>query len=283
MEPSGQRVALEAREDSGAITVTSGGVVVLRQHAGPNQRPFIHPLVSPGGAGTVTEDAPAHHPWQHGLYFGLNDVNGVGFWTEGLLPGRADRDGAFDSRIHSAPTVVNGDVRWAVATDYRDLDGSIMLEDVQDWRLAACDDRLDLDVTWTLRARRDVVFGKYEYGGLFLRMPFRSDRGGSAVDSNGDSESGQRARWVSVRMPLAETGREVLVAVLDHPANPGSPVPWRIDDELGIGPAPSAAGSWMLDEDTRTCFRYRVVVFGDVAQPAAVAAAWDRYWQEVVA
>jgi hypothetical protein len=41
-----------------------------------NSGPYIHPLVAPDDIGILTEDEPDHHPWQHGLYTGLNDVPG---------------------------------------------------------------------------------------------------------------------------------------------------------------------------------------------------------------
>lgn len=55
---------------------------LLVQQARPHHRPYIHPILAPDGCGVLTEDAPPHHPWQHGLYVGLNDVNGVGFWMD---------------------------------------------------------------------------------------------------------------------------------------------------------------------------------------------------------
>ena len=125
-----------------------------------------------------------------------------------------------------------------------------------------------------------VVFGEYEYGGLFLRMPFRRESGGSALDSEGQSESGRTARWVAVTMPLPDTGREAQVAMLDHPDNPGSPVAWRIDNELGIGPSPSVAGAWTLADGQQTVFRYRIVVFAEPVAGTAVDAEWNTY-QEV--
>ena len=65
------------------------------QKANPNQRPYLHPLRTPCERAIMTEDRPPHHAWQHGLYIGLNDVNGIGFWTEGLQKGREHLDGTF--------------------------------------------------------------------------------------------------------------------------------------------------------------------------------------------
>ena len=76
---------LTADHQSDRIAIRRGGRELLVQNARADHRPFIHPIVAPDGDGILTENAPPHHPWQHGLYVGLNDVDGVGFWTEGLI------------------------------------------------------------------------------------------------------------------------------------------------------------------------------------------------------
>ena len=61
--------------------------------------------------------------------------------------------------------------------------------------------RFLLDLTWRGEARRDVTIGKYDYGGLFLRMPWRQGINGEVVNAarqrNARAE-GQRAMWVDV-------------------------------------------------------------------------------------
>jgi hypothetical protein len=269
-----------AAPDGFDIVRADDGAPVLSQYAAEGARPYLHPIHAPNGAGVLTENAPDHHPWQHGLYVGLNDVNGVGFWSEGLHPKRPTGDGTFSSRVAQSPEVSGGRVTWVVETDYLDEGGEVLLDDSQRWTLAATSERLELDMDWTLHARPDLVFGEYEYGGLFLRMPYRRDVGGSAIDSEGQSASGERARWVAVTLPLPDTGREVTAALLEHPDNPDFPVLWRIDNELGIGPSPSAAGPWELPADTRRRYRYRLVVFGEAVDAAAAEDAWHRFAEE---
>lgn len=268
------------RTGDGIDVVGRDGRAVLSQHAASGTRPFIHPIHTPGGAGVLTEDAPGHHPWQHGLYVGLNDVSGVGFWSEGLHPKHPTGDGTFSSRLIGGEVDADGRARWTVETDYLDEDDVVMLGDVQHWSLRATETRLELDMDWTLTARRDLVFGEYPYGGLFLRMPYRAEAGGSAVDSEGRTGDGERARWVAVTMPLPETGREASAVVLDHPGNPDSPVPWRIDNELGVGPSPSIAGAWSLAAGADRRYRYRLVVLGERVDPAIADEAWHRYAEE---
>jgi Methane oxygenase PmoA len=264
----------------GGLTVLGDGEFVLEQHVGSSQRPFIHPIRVPLGAGVLTEDAPAHHPWQHGLYIGLNDVNGVGFWTEGLHPQRGRDDGTFSSWLEGQAAVTSGVAYWRVLTDYLDHQRRAMLRDHQAWELTVRGGCLALDLTWTLLANRDLVFGAYEYGGLFLRTPYRTEVGGKALDSEGQSESGHRARWAAVELALPDTGRTIEAAILDHPGNPGSPVVWRIDNELGIGPSPSAAGTWNLHESEATTFRYRLVALADPSDGRSVEELWREFAED---
>jgi len=270
-------LVVDNRPDGVTVLRAADGQPVLTQVAEAGRRPYIHPLHAPGGAGVLTEDAPAHHPWQHGLYVGLNDVNGSGFWSEGLDPRRAETDGTFAPRLDGEAVAVDGVARWTVRTDYLARDDAPVFSDRQEWAVSTTGERLDLDMTWTLHAGHDVTFGEYEYGGLFLRMPFRAETGGTAFDSEGQSSDGQRARWVAVVMPLPDTGREVLAALLDHPGNPGSPVPWRIDGELGICPSPSIAGPWTLAAGVPAVFRYRLAVFSSSVPAAVVEDTWQRF------
>ena len=111
---------------------------LVTQHAQPDHRPFIHPLLAPDGRGVLTENEPPHHPWQHGLYTGLNGVNGIGFWTEG----RHDKNRATDGSFHpllvqsSASAAANGEASWHVITEWRAPDGAAILADARfqvDW------------------------------------------------------------------------------------------------------------------------------------------------------
>ena len=105
---------LRVETQLGRVSVLRAGSTtpILVQNAEADHRPFIHPIMSPGGAGVITENAPSHHLWQHGLYIGLNDVNGVGFWMEGLRESAAATDGTFHPRI-AAPPEASGTRMWA--------------------------------------------------------------------------------------------------------------------------------------------------------------------------
>ena len=273
---------LEARATAHRIDLLRAGgrEIRLSQNAAPDSRPFVHPILAPDGQGVLTEDAPPHHPWQHGLYVGLNGVNGVGFWTEGLQPGRAARDGTFHPFPLAAPFVEGNRARWRVETEWRALDGSPLLHETQAWRFADFGWSYHLDLEWTLRAKTDLRFERYDYGGLFLRMPYREEAGGRAVSSegleNGDAE-GKRARWVAVTMVVPGRRTPAGIAVMDHRENPEHPVPWRVDGQLGVGPGRCIAGEWRLAEGEATTSRYRLFVFCGETNPDEAEASWSDF------
>ena len=97
------------------------GTALLVHRVGEEQRPSNHPLCSPEGDGVYTQDRPAHHPWQHGLYARFNLVNGIGFWKE--QPG----DGLFHPTLTFAPEVAGSTARWAVENLWKGPDSATLI------------------------------------------------------------------------------------------------------------------------------------------------------------
>lgn len=283
--------SLSARYTPDCISIHRGNMEtpLAVQNAQEDQRPYIHPLFAPDLDGILTENAPAHHAWQHGLYVGLNDVNGVGFWTEGLT--KNPNDGTFHPRPLSAPIVSGRCARWSVESLWRGPKHDEMLLETQGWELVDRGHDYWLDLTWTLSAKMDLVFGKYAYGGLFLRMPYEPQRGGATLNSegaSGEAAEGKRARWMAVHMPIpplnagAAVGRAAApsdagIAILDHPNNPEHPVPWRVDGQLGIGPSHCIAGAWKIRSGESVVYRHRIYVFGGKASANAIDTVWNEF------
>lgn len=277
--------ALSARYTPDCISIHRGNLEtpLTVQNAAEDSRPYIHPLFAPDLNGILTENAPPHHAWQHGLYVGLNDVNGVGFWTEGLT--RNPNDGTFHPRPLKAPVASGNRVTWSVETVWRGPKNDEMLLETQAWQFVDRGADYWLDLTWTLTASIDLAFGKYSYGGLFLRMPYDAKRGGAATNDagkiNGEAEA-QRARWVAVAMPIPleerpAAARDAGIAILDHAKNPEHPVPWRVDGQLGIGPSRCIAGAWKLPAGQSVVYRHRVYVFCGTTDANAINAIWQDF------
>jgi hypothetical protein len=268
---------LRAESSEQSISIYRGDEVepILVQHAEADHRPFIHPVVAPDGNGVLTENAPPHHPWQHGIYVGLNDVNGVGFWKEGHL--LSPQDGSFHPKPLSSAVVNAHEVSWEVETQWRGPQGNLMLTETQQWHIQVHDDVYVLDLGWSLRAEIDLTFGKHSYGGLFLRMPYRKEWGGEALNSEGLQNSaaeGQRARWVACHMPIEGREDPAGFVYMDHPNNIEHPSPWRVDDQLGISPSRCIAGQWQLKSGETQTSQYRILVFCGAADPQFINKNW---------
>jgi len=253
---------------------------VLTQHARQDWRPFIHPILAPDGVGEVTEDgAGGHHDWQHGLFIGLNEVNGVRFWME-----EEGVDGAFHPQPLAEPILAGNAVSWFVRSEWRSPGGAPMLAETQEWLFRDAGAEFVLDLSWTLRGLTDLVFGQYAYGGLYLRSPFRPDAGALVVNSEGArgwEMDGQSARWAAVEQPIPgrESCREPIctVAMLDHPANPEHPVPWRTDRHVGLSPSRCIAGAWRLGRGESTLSRYRLLIRCGKLDRDRIEAEWGAF------
>jgi hypothetical protein len=70
------------------------------------------------------------------------------------------------------------------------------------------------------------------------------------------------------------------IAIFDHPDNEAFPVPWRVDNELGVGPSRQILGDWGLYEGERTTIRYRLLVYTGDRDPAELTRRWTQYAAE---
>ncbi|WP_197479932.1 DUF6807 family protein [Paenibacillus swuensis] len=236
--------------------------------------------MAPDGKGELTENAPAHHPWQHGLYIGLNDVNGYGFWSEGLNPARAHLDGTFHPRLIKEAQVTEQQVTWSVETDYRDPQGNLLFKETQNWEFNDLGDHYEMYLHLQMYAEVDLTLGHYPYGGLFLRMPYRQESGGMALNSEGkinEEAEGKRARWVAVQMQIPDRDGVAGIAIMDHSMNLEHPVPWRVDGELGICPSCSIAGAWTIQQGETCTFQYDVLIFTGDIPISKVEESWTLF------
>lgn len=274
---------LASRHTSDSISFRREGAAedLVVQHAPPDARPYLHPLRAPDEKGILTEDRPSHHLWQHGLYVGLNDVNGVGFWMEGLSEYCRKTDGTFHPQPLATPEVSGGTARWAVVTEYRDPAGATMMTEEQRLTLRVTADEYVLDLDWALTAATDLRFGRYDYGGLFLRMPWREDVAAATLTSEGVTAQPEaehhRARWVAAWMNIEGRDGPAGIAIMDHPGNPDHPVTWRVDGQYGFGPNRCVAGPWELKKGERTLSRYRILPFCGPARADAVERSYKSF------
>lgn len=263
------------RAGAGVIEVRRPGAKkpILVQNAPSGMRPYIHPLIAPDGNGEITEFRPSHHKHQTGIFFGFAEVNGRSFFH--------NTDASFFRARGLKIARQNGrKVSWTVVTDWLGENGQPLLTETQQWTMEDHGAHYVLDLDWSGRAAVDVTVGKYDYGGLFIRMPWRKGIDGAAVNSEGLSgkeAEGQRARWVDVGMAIEGRQDWAHIALLDHRDNPDYPVPWRVDGNLGIVPSRSRLGDWKIAKGAVSRARYRLLVYTGALQRELIEKNWNSF------
>lgn len=268
-------LALIQDENAGTISVMVAGnkSPVLIQHAKPDFRPYIHPLIAPDGKGELTEYSPSHHKHQTGIYWGFTNVNGRDYFHN---PG----EGYWKKRSAFIVEGKGAQVKWQTIYDLLDAQGNAVLTETQNWLMNIDSGRYKIALEWKGEAKTDVTIGKYDYGGLFVRMPWKKGINGEVVNQarqkNQEAE-GQRAMWVDVGMQVE--GRDDLahITIFDHPQNRGYPIHWRVDNELGIGPAPSRKEDIKITKGETEIFRHQLFVYSGILNDLVLSDQYNAF------
>jgi len=282
---------------------------ILTQNASENFRPYLHPIVSPDGKGILTEYSPGHHKHQTGLYWGFTRVNGSGADEETLKkwfykPDKTDEIKAQIGRdfFHHPTKDMYGDsteywnredfrliksrgeeVSWETVYNMLDDKGSIIMVETQKWTMRALKDKYILDLEWVGDAQTDITIGEFEYGGLFLRMPWFKGINGEVVNAARNKNTageGKRAHWVDVGMEIKGMDKWGHIAIFDHPANGGFPQPWRIDGNMGVGPSRAILGDWNIPEGSMEIIRHRFIIYTGELNDKELMEEWIEYGGE---
>jgi putative membrane-bound dehydrogenase-like protein len=271
---------LTLREESATQTLSvfraGQAKPILTQNAGADFRPYIHPLVAPDGKGVLTQFSPDHHPHQTGLYWGLTRLNGRDYFHN---PGAG-----YWRRVSSEALIPSGEeVKWRTVYQLLGEDGKPVMIETQLWSMRDFGDRYLLDLEWTGQAVTDLTIGEYAYGGLFLRMPWEKTLAASVINSNRERDQradGKRAVWLDVGVKIP--GRDDLahVAIFDHPLNNGYPLPWRVDDQFGVGPTRATQAEWKIAREKSATYRHQFVVYTGEFSAPAITEAWKTYTGE---
>ena len=273
--PAGDRLRLV--QDATAQTISvfrgAGKTPVLVQNAKADFRPFIHPIMAPDGKGVLTEYSPGHHKHQTGLYWGYTRVNGRDYFHH--------PQGDYWRRVSAKIITASGPkVRWQTVYNLLDSTGKTTLTETQIWAMRSEKGRFLLDLEWQGEAQTDVTIGKYDYGGLFLRMPWHEGINGEVVNAarqRNEKAEGQRAMWVDVGMQVEGRSDLAHIAIFDHPDNKGYPQTWRVDGQLGIGPARARTGDWTIKKGETEVIKHQLVVYTGVLDDLSLTKTWGEF------
>jgi hypothetical protein len=263
-------------------------------------RPFIYPLLGPGGVKMTrswpmaeeegeAQDHPHHKSW----WYAHGAVNGHDFWSESQNAGTTVHVDFLELSSGRESGVMRTSNRLVAK------DGTVVCTDERTLRVYnRLDDRM-FDFEITIRATHgDVTMGDTKEGTMAVRLaetmrlkPNQANAGkptGHIVNSEGvrDGETwGKRAAWVDYYGPVE--GRTMGLAIFDHPGNPRHPTWWHVRDYglFGANPfgihdfekRPAGAGDMRVPAGESVTFRYRFYLHRGDEKEANVARHYEEY------
>jgi hypothetical protein len=261
-------------------------------------RPYCYPLIGPGNVHMTRNwpmkdppDEEHDHPHHRSFWFAHGDVNGKDFWTERKGCGTIVHDGFTTVKSGKDAGVIGSKNKWI------DAEGKEVCSDERTLKIYAPkspNERIvDFDIT--LHASNgDVTFGDTKEGTMALRlaetMRLKGKVGhGHIVNSEGvlDSDTwGKRAAWCDYSGPAE--GKEVGIAMFDHPNNPLHPTWWHVRDYGLFAANPfgrhdfeklsdKTAGNFKIAAGKSATFRYRLYLHAGGFEGAKVAERYQQY------
>jgi len=286
--------------DTDGVTVLCDGKPFTRYVAQSGTKPILWPIVGPTGK-EMTRGYPMRDPigpekkdhiHHRSLWFVHGDVNGVSFWDEASAGhGHIDHEEYLE--------LTSGNVaRLRTRNAWKVADGHVVCEDVRTMRFGADETTRWLDFRVSVTAKDEqVVFGDTKEGSLGMRvggaMAVENKVGGVIINSEGlrdDEAWGKPAAWVDYSGPI--DGEQVGITILNHPHSLRYPTYWHVrtyglfaanpfglHDFLGKA---DADGSLKLARGESFSLCYRIILHAGNAEPARIAAAFERYASESV-
>lgn len=209
---AGGEVQLTLKGDSLDVTI-DGQPFTVYHFAKSQKKPYFWPVRSPEGLiMTRPLEKPRDHPHHKGLWFSVDEVNGIKFWAE---RGKIEN-------VSVDPIVAKGNpAKFKVVNHWLGKDGQPILNETTTITIGA--NRViayDADLT---AAKGPVTFGDTKEGmfGFRVANPLRESVGGKVVSAEGVHGShaswGKPAEWIDYDGTL--DGKLVGVAIFDNPHN----------------------------------------------------------------
>jgi len=199
-------------------------------------KPYVKELFTPRGA-NVLLDAPADHLHHHALMFAVT-ADGTDFWAEQSAAGGPGRqahqrfnDVRIDSRDDAAFPGFSQQLDWK-----NPQNGQLLLKEIRAIEVCNLAEPKAVLLTWQSQfdapdANESVTLSGSHYQGLGLRFvrsmdlegEFRNADGKPGVVFRGE-ERLVRSRWCAYTAKA--DGKDVTVAMFDHPRNERHPATW---------------------------------------------------------
>jgi putative membrane-bound dehydrogenase-like protein len=276
-----------------------GTSAVVTQNAKPDFRPYIHPILAPGTEVELTQFSPGHHKHQTGLYWGFTRVNGTGASAEELkkwfynpekpedIQKKIGRDFFHNpgedhwQKVSSEVLVPEGrQVQWKTVYNMLDAEKNPILKETQTWTFTQKENKYFLSLEWQGEALTDITVNEFDYGGLFLRMPWEEGVKGEVVNAanqKNERANEKRAMWADAGMEIKGLDGWGHIAIFDNSGNAGYPQSWRVDPQMGIGPVLAKSGDWQIKKGETKIFQYQVVAYSGELNDLKMTDLWGDY------
>ena len=271
-------LGLHIVEDAQAQTISvyreGDDTAYVVQNTKADFRPYIHPIVAPDGKGVLTQYSPGHHKHQTGLYWGFTRVNGRDYFHH--------PEGTYWEKVSAKVLKAKGEkVQWQTVYHLLDSAGRAVMQETQQWSVADTGKEFLMDLDWSGKALVDINIGKYNYGGLFLRMPYKKNKTkAEAMNANrlrNNKAEGKNAVWMNVSMEIEGRDDWGSIAIFDHNKNPNFPAVWRVDKQFGVGPAASRKGAIQIKKGETLSYKHRIVVYTGRLNDIHLTEHWKQW------
>jgi hypothetical protein len=300
---------VELKQNKDRIEILIGGKRFTTYYFGPNAaKAYLMPLQTANGtvisrpfpvgndASMGDPKASSFEPHQRPLYFGHGNIDGLDFWGEAVF-GKYYTDHARQAFGHMANATIqearggpdSGTLRANFAL--ADPNGRVIGQETQEFTFRGDEHTRTIDCEFTLKATDGpIAIGDSKEGtfGIRLNRELSAPLGHMINSHGGQGEKaiwGKPADWVNYFGTVS--GREVGIAVFDHPKSFRHPTTWHARG-YGLFAAnpfgfreftndPQQDGSWAIPEGESLKFRYRVLIYEGKLSPDQIEKAYRQY------
>jgi Methane oxygenase PmoA len=289
------------------------------------KKPVLYPLITADGIDVVRGFPLAprpgervDHPHHAGIWFNYGNVNEFDFWNNSDAIKPADREKM--GTIHQQKIVSTKSGRdsgeLVVDSVWTGGNGQNILEQKTRYIFSQKGNQRMIDMIVTLHALDRAVFHDDKEGVLGIRvarwLESANEKGGTFTDANGrptevpaanspgatgvyltsegkqgDQAWGTRGRWCALTGNTG--GREVTIAIFDHPGNPNYPTYWHargyglfaanpLGQHIFDPKAPQL--DYTLEKNQNVTFTYRILLLPRAPQPGEMNRDADAFAAE---
>lgn len=260
------------------------GRELTRYHFGTSlRRPFLYPLAGPEGISLTRmghPQDPVGHSHHNSVWISHNDVGGAEFWS--------DRGGRI---VHQRIEQFNDgpDSAWMLVVNaWQDPEGKTRMLERRRMEVKPLQDGdflVYLDLQFEAPPQQPVTLGQTPFGPIGVRMAKTigvHDGGGRILNSEGqvneEAVFRKPARWVDYSGPVTDKLRGG-ITLMDHPQNPGHPVPFHVRNDGWMGASLTLNGPITIEPDKPLRLCYGLWMHAGVPNVEQADGQWKAFAQ----